>query len=1026
MVINWRKGLWQLSSIAIALGVATSNPSSKLLAQITPDGTLGAEGSVVNPDVIKGIPSDRIDGGAIRGSNLFHSFLEFNIGEGRAAYFSNPAAIENIFSRVTGSNPSHLLGTLGVLGNANLFFLNPNGILFGPNASLDLGGSFVGSTASSIAFPDGTQFSATNPQAPPLLTVNVQQPIGLRFEGQEGLITNVADLAVGQDLTLAGGNLDLQGQLQAGRNLTLQATDTVKVRDSLAQPFIASAWGKLVLQGNQRVDIFALNHPGSGFFSGGDMVLRSANSVSGDANYWSGGNFLIEQLDGSLGDLFSLHDPVIRALGDVSFESYTGASLHILAGGSVKIPGTVTITGSEASDNSIQERVVLSDGITVVDIDGSAQPTLDIRAGTTAFGTPGITGSTAGFSAVPGTGGTGTSAEINISSIVNNGGVVFLTNQYQPNPALSGGITVSSIDTKDPAGGGPVTIDSRGGIIINGIVNASGQNPVTGDYSGDGGDITLLANGDITLNPGDIFSDGLLGGNITLKSQEDVSITATATSGQIQSASLTAEPGTTGGDIKVMAKSLSLSNGAQLNAVTLGEAQAGSIIIQASETVSFDGFVDGFPSNASTEVRPEAGGNGGSVTIETGRLLLVNGGALSATVRISGSGDAGDLTVRATEVEVIGPLSGLFAQVEPEATGNGGNVTIETERLKVTDGAQISASTLGKGKAGNLMVRATEVELIGTDADGFPSGFFVSVQTEATGDGGILRIDTEHLLLRDGAVVSANTLEGSTGNGGSIFIDSRTALIQDGSSVRVDSQGTGEGGDIQIQAGSLTLDNGAILAETASNTGGNITLQVQDSLLLRNNSQISTTAGTAQAGGDGGNITIDANFIVAVPEENSDITANAFFGNGGRISITAKGIFGIEPRDRLTPFSDITASSTFGLAGIVDINNPDVDPNQGLAKLQEVPEEVELAEGCQAGDGQETVAFFNIGRGGLPPTPEEPFSSEIIIAPWIPLIFEVEEDLEQVLLSSFTNSSNQASILRRIPCRNNSVSEPLN
>jgi filamentous hemagglutinin family protein len=96
-------------------------------AQIVPDSSLGAESSVVNPDVIKGIPSDRIDGGAVRGSSLLHSFQEFNIGEGRGAYFSNPANIINIFTRVTGGNPSNILGKLGVLGNANLFLLNLTG-----------------------------------------------------------------------------------------------------------------------------------------------------------------------------------------------------------------------------------------------------------------------------------------------------------------------------------------------------------------------------------------------------------------------------------------------------------------------------------------------------------------------------------------------------------------------------------------------------------------------------------------------------------------------------------------------------------------------------------------------------------------------------------------------------------------------------------------------------------------------------------------------------------------------------------
>ncbi|WP_442948742.1 filamentous hemagglutinin N-terminal domain-containing protein [Nostoc sp.] len=165
---------------------------------------------------IKGTPSDRIDGGATRGANLFHSFQEFNVREGRGAYFNNPAGIENIFSRVTGNNASNINGKLGVLGNANLFLLNPNGILFGPNASLDINGSFLGSTANSLRFGDGKEFSATNPTAPPLLNVSV--PLGVQFnQGQPSAILNSANLstATGQNLTLLGGTVVSTGQLSA-------------------------------------------------------------------------------------------------------------------------------------------------------------------------------------------------------------------------------------------------------------------------------------------------------------------------------------------------------------------------------------------------------------------------------------------------------------------------------------------------------------------------------------------------------------------------------------------------------------------------------------------------------------------------------------------------------------------------------------------------------------------------------------------------------------------------------------------
>jgi filamentous hemagglutinin family protein len=140
----WRLGL--ASSLTLVSAFALSGNCA--FAQITPDETLGNEQSVVVPNRnIQGQLVDAIEGGARRGTNLFHSFRAFNIGEGQRVYFTNPNGVENILSRVTGSGISDILGTLGVDGRANLFLLNPNGIIFGPNAQLDVGGSFLASTS---------------------------------------------------------------------------------------------------------------------------------------------------------------------------------------------------------------------------------------------------------------------------------------------------------------------------------------------------------------------------------------------------------------------------------------------------------------------------------------------------------------------------------------------------------------------------------------------------------------------------------------------------------------------------------------------------------------------------------------------------------------------------------------------------------------------------------------------------------------------------------------------------------------
>ncbi|AOY81684.2 filamentous hemagglutinin N-terminal domain-containing protein [Moorena producens JHB] len=729
---------------------STSNQAHAQSNNIVPDDTLGAQGSVVIPDAsVKGLPAELIEGGVQRGVNLFHSFDQFNVSEGLRVYLANPTGIENILSRVTGINPSDIQGTLGVDGAANLFLLNPNGIIFGSNASLDVQGSFVGSTANAIAWSEDGYFSATEPETSRLLTINP----GALFFNQVGLVSgniiNTGTLAVGKDLTLSGLNLDLQGRLSAGGNLTLSAMETLKGRDSIALPFVAAAGGFLLLMGNQSVDILALTHPESGLFSLGDMVLRSANPIEGDAHYWSGGNFSIDKIDGTLGDLSSPHGSMIRSAGDVSFNSYDGASLNIFAGGSVTVD-QVEITGSDPTNN-IQETVTLSNG-TEISIDGSSRPTLDIRAGTKAIGNPSeITGNPMPdqleFSEPP------TTANIKIGEVMIEppNGQVFLTNQYESNSAVTGSIEVTTINTSSEVGNaGNVIIDSGKDIMLIGT-NTEDQGFIFADTSGSGqgGQIKLVANQEILL------SDRFF---VTSDTTSDTSGAGN------------------GGEITIEAESVIVRDGAVVGTRTFGKGNAGNVTINASESVKVIGIgvsgEDSFPSLISTQANSDSTGDGGNLMINTRQLLVEDGAQVS--VSTFAEGDAGNLTINASEfVQVTDESpdgkfgSGIFAQANPDSTGDAGSLNINTQSLLLKDGAQVNAVTFGEGDGGNVTISAKEpVQVRGKSPDGkFPSGIFVEAFEDSTGNPGSLKINTQLLLVFDGGrvgtTIDASLIENS-------------------------------------------------------------------------------------------------------------------------------------------------------------------------------------------------------------------------------------------------------------------------
>ncbi|MEH1811755.1 MAG: filamentous hemagglutinin N-terminal domain-containing protein [Nostoc sp.] len=407
--------------------------------------------------------------------------------------------------------------------------------------------------------------------------------------------------------------------------------------------------------------------------------------------------------------------------------------------------------------------------------------------------------------------------------------------------------------------------------------------------------------------------------------------------------------------------------------------------------------------NAVSLISQTTGGQDGKdIIINTGKLI-VQDGAQILTSTTGQRGKGGNLSVNASEsVELIGNSntpggifsSGLFSSTS--GGGKAGDITINTERLRIQNGATISTESSGNssgsqfipatGSGGNLTVNASEsIEIKGKPKTGDPSSIFAS--TLGSGNAGQVAISTQKLILADEAVINVS----------SQFL--KSSIYQGG------VPNLGSAGDLTVSANSILLDNQASLTSNSdSGRGGNIGLQVRDLLLMRDNSQITTNS---KGDGDGGNITINAanGFLVAAPVGNfgnSDITANAVSGSGGKITITTKNIFGFVPRTRTEverldpkdinpnnlPTSDITAFSQQNpsLNGTVQINSPDADPSKGLVELPVnlVDASQQIAASCSSGGKIARNSFITTGRGGLVADPTEPLiADDAVLADWI-------------------------------------------
>ena len=360
-------------------------------------------------------------------------------------------------------------------------------------------------------------------------------------------------------------------------------------------------------------------------------------------------------------------------------------------------------------------------------------------------------------------------------------------------------------------------------------------------------------------------------------------------------------------------------------------------------------WIGGETGGAITEIRTASAGNGGDLTVNTQKLTLQNASLIS-NVNGNGSGSAGSILINATELVELGPNTNNSTLIGSSAVspgGNAGSITINTPKFTLEGGALISSSTFGAGNAGTITINATETITV----DGFGLNIFTNAVEPS-------RIRTSGVLLSEAFRQSLGLPDNVTGNAGEIILNTPLLQVTDGAIVSVQHDSIGNAGTLRVNADTIYLDSqGSLQGDVATGDQGNINLTTE-LLLLRNNSNITTNA-TGEA--TGGNITIDTVNLVAL--EDSDITANAVFGKGGNILITAQGLF-------LSPHSDITASSEFGIDGVVEINTP-YDENK-LA-IAELPENFTDASQQIVGNCSWTRdnTFYVTGRSGIAKTPQE-------------------------------------------------------
>ena len=896
-------GSWAVLTLGLGLNLAPA------IAQTTADSTLSTTITTTDPlNVV-------IQGGSRAGGNLFHSFEQFSVPTGGSVHFDNAIAVENIIGRVTGHDRSEIDGLIQANGTANLFLLNPNGFLFGPNAQLDIGGSFLATTADRLLFDDDISFNTT--QSAPLLSIHT--PLGLQMGANPGAIhiqgpghqlaqinnftetMNLATVPLGlagnssQTLALIGGPLTLDGAVLSatGGHIELASIQQGTVDLNTSEEIWTfkyedtTAFENIWLSHNALVDVSA-NRAGSMALTGGDIILQTgATLLSQNSGNRKAGDITVHT-DEALSIRGVNVNGFRSGIRSDSFGQGTGSPVRIEApllrlrnGGAIR---TTTFGPGRSGDIHIQAQ----DAVRIIGMSPSA-PTLSIDVST---------------------------------------------------------IAATSIDATGHSGNITINTDNLrvrdGGLITSSTILGKG----------DGGDIWIDA-------------DSIRLARNTLKFAGSGISAATLGDGNA-------------GQVDLHTRELIIAGGNIVDSSSTGNGDAGDLMINATERIIVRNYGPGVSADAPRpsvissaaiqldeesrqilDLDPIPTGHAGNLSIRTPSLRLANGGMI--TITAEGSGDAGQLEVWADTIALI--HEGEIAA--NTTTGSGGNVNLHTHRLRLENGL-ISASSFSAGTGGNITIQADElVEVIGAGTEALrndiifpvfagnfdPNNFTQGIGAFAlnTGEAGQIHIQTNQLRLQEGGIIASSTFGDTVG--GNIDLQATNMDITS-SVVTTSTFGRGQAGDIEVNTQNLSFRGGSQFLSSTFGEGraGDLSVVALGEVLV-----------------DGRSFS-DGLFVSSLSAGSQDGSS----GNGGDITVTA-------PLLRIQNGADISASAvtnpfirlSIGLPEDTDQGRSRPRPLPSLASSPRSPTEM----GAQAGnillqvgtlilDNGRIIALSDAGEGG--------------------------------------------------------------